>query len=206
MPMFSTRPNKPTFVPKPADQEIKLDGIAVNLDGRLMLPSEEELDCNVPVMNADTASFVCMARPHSGTRVIAYLAHLGRIEGTVTALTNDGFYLTIHATERKKEKLTAQLEWIAKRQALGLPEGRRHDRLTPRKTTAELMLSDGHVVLCKLIDLSLSGAAVEIDPRPAMGTHVRLGNMNGKVVRHFVEGAAIEFDHVQSRDALMEFL
>lgn len=182
------------------------EGIAVGLEGRMMLPTEEELDCSVPVMTADVATFVSMARPRNGTRVIAYLAHIGRIEGKVSALTNDGFLLTLNATDRKKEKLTAQLEWIAKRQALGLPEGRRHDRLTPRKSHAELMLPDGHVVICKFIDLSLSGAAIEIDPRPAMGSQVRLGNMNGKIVRHFVEGVAIEFDHVQSRDALMEFL
>lgn len=204
--MFSNKPNRPISIQKSQEASAKTEGIAVGLDGRLMLPSEDEFECAVPVMTADVATFITLARPLPGTRIIAYLAHIGRVEGTVLSLTDDGFMLNINATERKKEKLTAQLEWIAKRQALGLPEGRRHDRLTPRKTTVDLMLSDGHVVTCKLIDLSLSGAAVEIEPRPAMGTHVRLGNMNGKIVRHFVEGAAIEFDHVQSRDALMEFL
>ena len=204
--MFATRQNKPIFVQRPPEPEPQPEGIAVGLDGRLMLPTEEEFTCTVPAMTADAATFISMARPSRGTRVIAYLAHIGRVEGVVSALTSDGFTLTLNATERKKEKLNAQLEWIAKRQALGLPEGRRHDRLTPRKTHAELMLSDGHVVTCKFIDLSLSGAAIEIDPRPTMGSQVRLGNMNGKIVRHFVEGVAIEFDHVQSRDALMEFL
>jgi hypothetical protein len=204
--MFSTRSNKPNHILKAVESDTMREGIAVSLDGRLMLPTEEEFECTVPVMTADVATFVSNVRPRNGTRVIAYLAHIGRIEGTVSALTADGFLLSINATERKKDKLTAQLEWIAKRQALGLPEGRRHDRLTPRKAIAELMLSDGHVVPCKFIDLSLSGAAVEIDPRPAMGSVVRLGSMNGKIVRHFVEGVAIEFDHVQSRDALMEFL
>lgn len=204
--MFSKQSNKPIFTQRSTEAEPLREGIEVNLDGRLMLPSEEEFECSVPSMTADHANFVCPVRPHGGTRVIAYLAHIGRIEGVVSSLTADGFTMTLNATERKKEKLTAQLEWIAKRQALGLPEGRRHDRLTPRKTTAELMLSDGHIVTCKIIDLSLSGAAIEIDPRPTMGSQVRLGNMRGKIVRHFVEGVAIEFDQVQSRDALMEFL
>ena len=45
-------------------------------------------------------------------------------------------------------------------------------------------------------------AAVEIDVRPALGTPVRLGNMRGKVVRHFQEGVAIEFANVLSREGL----
>ena len=68
------------------------------------------------------------------------------------------------------------------------------------------MLSDGTVVACRIIDLSLSGAAIELDIRPEMGTNVRLGNMTGRIVRHFMEGVAIEFDKVQSKDALIEFL
>ncbi|MGO7428933.1 PilZ domain-containing protein, partial [Rhizobium ruizarguesonis] len=37
-------------------------------------------------------------------------------------------------------------------------------------------------------------------------TAVRLGNMRGRVVRHFVEGVAIEFLSIQSRETLREFL
>ncbi|CLR02959.1 Uncharacterised protein [Mycobacterium tuberculosis] len=56
------------------------------------------------------------------------------------------------------------------------------------------------------MDLSLSGAAIDIDIRPALGTAVRLGSMRGRVVRHFMEGVAIEFSSVQSRETLTEFL
>ena len=30
--------------------------------------------------------------------------------------------------------------------------------------------------------------------------------MSGKIVRHFMEGVAVEFDRVQSPDALIEFI
>jgi hypothetical protein len=56
------------------------------------------------------------------------------------------------------------------------------------------------------MDLSLSGAAVDVEIRPAIGTPVRLGNMRGRVVRHFMEGVAIEFLSLQSRETLREFL
>ncbi|SCX01712.1 PilZ domain protein [Agrobacterium sp. DSM 25558] len=171
-----------------------------------MVPSQEEYDCTANEMTAETARITCFVRPRNGDRIIAYLQHIGRIEGIVKALTADGFTIAIMATERKREKLAAQLAWVAKRQALGLPEDRRHDRLTPRNPIADLLLSDGNIAQCRIIDLSLSGAAVEIDVRPALGTNVRLGNMAGRIVRHFMEGVAIEFDSVQSRDALIEFL
>ena len=53
---------------------------------------------------------------------------------------------------------------------------------------------------------SRASAAVDIENRPPIGTPVMLGNMKGKIVRHFQEGCAIEFSGVQSREALTEFL
>jgi hypothetical protein len=114
--------------------------------------------------------------------------------------------MSINATERKREKLAAQLTWLANKHELGLPEDRRHDRLTPRETKTELTLEDGTRYTCRIMDLSLSGAAVDVEVRPALGTPIRLGNMRGRVVRHFSEGVALEFLSLQSRETLREFL
>ena len=40
--------------------------------------------------------------------------------------------MTISATPRKRDKLAAQLTWLANRHILGLPEDRRHGRIAPR--------------------------------------------------------------------------
>jgi hypothetical protein len=56
------------------------------------------------------------------------------------------------------------------------------------------------------VDLSLSGAAMELDVRPAIGTVLWIGNMRGRVIRHFDDGVAVEFAVVQSRDTLERFL
>ncbi|MES5097158.1 PilZ domain-containing protein [Agrobacterium sp. BA1120] len=203
--MFSSRSTTVAFAARSVETP-PAEVLPVALSGRLMVPSQDEYDCAAHEMTAETARITCFVRPRNGDRIIAYLQHIGRVEGVVKALTADGFTIAIMATERKREKLAAQLAWIAKRHALGLPEDRRHDRLTPRNPLADLMLSDGNIVPCRIIDLSLSGAAVETEIRPAMGSNVRLGNMAGRIVRHFMEGVAIEFDAVQSRDALIEFL
>ena len=180
--------------------------VSVNLPGRLMLPSHDEYECTVLDMSPGDANFICVARPRIGERIIAYVDHLGRIEGSVALVNDGGFAIQLNATDRKREKLAAQLTWIANKHELGLPEDRRHNRLTPRNTRTDLTLDDGRRYPCRIIDLSLSGAAVDIDVRPALGTPVQLGSMKGKVVRHFQEGVAIEFSSVQSREALTSFL
>lgn len=189
----------------PVDQRA-FQRVTVNLQGRLMLANYEEYVCSVINMSPGDVRFACAGRPRIAERVIAYIDHLGRLEGSVVKLTDDGFVMTINATGRKREKLAAQLTWIANKHELGLPEDRRHDRLTPRQTRAQLTLEDGQTVSCRLMDLSLSGAAVDVEIRPPIGTAVRLGSMRGRVVRHFAEGVAIEFLSLQSREALTEFL
>nr|WP_234906211.1 PilZ domain-containing protein [Rhizobium rhizogenes] len=176
------------------------------MQGRLMLANYEEYECLVTEMSPGDMYVTCLGRPRAAERVIAYVDHLGRVEGNVVAVDGRGFSMSINATERKREKLAAQLTWLANKHELGLPEDRRHDRLTPRSTSSELTLEDGTMYVCRIMDLSLSGAAVDLEVRPPIGTAVRLGNMRGRIVRHFMEGVAIEFLSLQSRETLREFL
>lgn len=180
--------------------------VSVNMTGRLMLANREEYPCIATEMSPGDVMISCVGLPRVGERVIAYIDHLGRLEGQALQLTEAGFVMSVTATDRKREKLAAQLTWLANRHELGLPEDRRHDRLTPRITRAELSLEDGTRYPCRLVDLSLSGAAIDIEVRPPIGTVVSLNQMRGRVVRHFAEGVALEFAHVQTRESLRAFL
>lgn len=110
--------------------------------------------------------------------------------------------MTILASERKRDKLAAQLTWLANKHELDLPEDRRHERVAPRNPMNTLQLPDGRRYPCRIIDLSLSGAAVEIEVKPAIGAQVMLGTMRGQVVRHFEDGIAIEFAVIQLQETL----
>ncbi|MCB1469241.1 MAG: PilZ domain-containing protein, partial [Rhizobiaceae bacterium] len=147
-------------------------------------------------------SLRCEAVGEPGEKVIAYLDHIGRVEGVLTRRLPDGFAMTVIASERKKDKLAAQLTWLANKHELDLPEDRRHERVAPRNPMSVLQLMDGRQYQCRIIDLSLSGAAIEIDAKPALGVQVILGTMRGQVVRHFEEGVAIEFAVVQRPETL----
>jgi hypothetical protein len=172
------------------------ESVPVGLSGRLMLPDFEEYDCDVAEMSPGDMSVRC----------IAYIKLIGRIEGHVLNVTGDGLTMSVTATDRKREKLAAQLTWIANEQPTGLPQDRRHVRVETRDSGSRLVLEDGTSMSCRIIDLSLSGAAVEVASRPPLWTSVRLGDLPGRVVRHFQEGVAIEFDHVQSAEVLGEMV
>lgn len=176
--------------------------VRVSILGRYMLPNKREYPCQVIDMSPGGARFVAPVNGEPGDRIVAYLDHVGRIEGVVTRLFDGGFAIAINATARKRDKLAAQLTWLANRHELGLPEDRRHERLVPRNPFTELVLGDGRSYRCKLIDLSLSGAAVACDVHPSIGTPVTLGQSRGIVIRHIEGGVAIEFTTVQSMETL----
>ena len=54
-----------------------------------------------------------------GERVVAYFDHIGGIEGVVVRVFDGGFAFSIAATKHKREKLAAQLTWLANRSELG---------------------------------------------------------------------------------------
>ncbi len=113
--------------------------------------------------------------------------------------------MTIGATARKRDKLAAQLTWLANRDILNLPEDRRHDRIVPRNPIALLTQEDGTRMTCTIIDLSLSGAAIaDEEPAAAQVAYVMLGKVQARVVRNLEEGFALEFVHEQSAETLEE--
>ncbi|WP_312797680.1 PilZ domain-containing protein [Tianweitania sp.] len=173
----------------------------VKLYGRYMLEDRSEYPCQILDMSPGDAALRCEHPGEPGEKVIAYIDHIGRVEGVVIRTLPDGFAMTVLASERKRDRLAAQLTWLANRHELDLPEDRRHERVAPENPVTFLKLSDGREYQCRIIDLSLSGAAVEINVKPAVGIQVMLGTMRGQVVRHLDDGVAVEFASLHPADA-----
>lgn len=174
--------------------------VAIKMYGRFMLEDRSEHPCEILNMSPGNVAFRTDRIAELGEKVIAYIDNVGRVEGVMTRTLEDGFAMTIIASERKKAQLAAQLTWLANKHELDLPEDRRHERMAPRNPNSVLQLQDGRQYKCRIIDLSLSGAAIELDVKPELGTRVTLGNMHGRVVRHFDEGIAVEFAVVQREE------
>ena len=203
--MQSAAAAKPLILPF-AEERRRHQRVKVNLLGRYMLENRHEYPCQIINMSPGGMALITPATGIPGERVIAYVDHLGRLEGKVSRLIENGFAMTISATIRKRDKLAAQLTWFANREMLKLLEDRRHGRFAPRNPFARLILPNGNNVACRVIDLSQSGAAISIpdDLCPPLGAMVTVGKAQGRVVRVIESGFAIEFTRLQHPDFLEE--
>ncbi len=176
--------------------------VKLNLLGRCMFPDRRECPCQLVEISPGDALFVSPFCGEVGERVIAYIDSIGRLEGAIVERIDNGFLMSISASQRKRDKLADTLTWLANRHVLSLAEDRRHLRRTPKRTDSTLVFSDGTSHSVRVIDMSLSGAALATSLRPPLGSPVRLGRLGARVVRHFEDGIGIEFMRIMSDTAI----
>ena len=181
-------------LPEPAPVEQRHDErVEVRLLGRFMRSDRKEFDCELIDASPNGIAFAAEAGVQPGERIVAYLNQIGRVEGRVTQIFAKGFAIEMNVPPAKRNKLATQLAWLANRQALGLPEERRHDRIAPRDRYTILKLANGREYTATLIDLSTSGAALNVDCEPPIGAQVVVGATPAEVVRHVNCGIAVQF-------------
>jgi len=190
--------NRPKIVP----ERRRHRRVPVNLFGRFMREDKQEYPCQVVNMSAGGMAMVAPVKCGDGERIVAYLDNLGRIEGVVVRSFEGGFAVRILASLYKRERIANLLTWLINQNALGLGEERKHDRIVPRINASKLIMPNGDVHNCRVIDVSLSGASVACTIKPPLGTMVILGRMRGRVVRHHEQGIAIQFVELQDPDSL----
>jgi hypothetical protein len=168
--------------------------VPIVLLGRYMLEDKREFPCQTTDMSPGGVAIVAPVRGEVGERVVAYLDQIGRVEGKIARHTERGFAMCLSLPFAKREKIANQLTWLINRDALGMPEDRRHERIVPHRRHAILKIEGDREHVVKVIDVSVSGAAICTPAKPAIGTKVVLGQMTGQVVRIFEGGVAITFD------------
>jgi len=167
--------------------------VRVAVLGRYMLSDRREYPCQTVDMSPGGVRLTCAVLGEIGERVVLYLEFIGRIEGVVARHTAGGFAVKLAATSRKRDKLASQLTWLANREILGLPEGRSHERVVPEKPGVTLKLENNREVMARLIDISLSGAAITCSATPPMGSIVLVGSTPSRLVRVFEGGFGVQF-------------
>jgi hypothetical protein len=184
------------------EEKRRFQRVRVNLLGRYMLADRREFPCQVLDMSPGGMAIVGPVSGKAGERIVAYIDHVGRLEGTIIRVLPTGFAMSIAATPRKRDKLAAQLTWLANRHILGLPEDRRHDRIIPKNPRTTMIMPDGKALICRIVDMSLSGAAIASENLPEIGILVTLGKTPARIVRYIENGFAVEFTRMQHPDFL----
>ncbi|MEL7229517.1 MAG: PilZ domain-containing protein [Pseudomonadota bacterium] len=168
--------------------------LPVALMGRALMPNGLEIPCQATDISPGDVGLVASFAPVMNDQVVVYLDHVGRLAGHVARIYEAGFALKLDVTPRKKEKLEARIEWLRAHDHFGVEDQRGHKRIEPRQDNTQIILQDGRKYDVEIIDISISGAALQSAVRPAIGTRLTVAGMSGVVVRHFTEGMAIEFD------------
>jgi hypothetical protein len=170
--------------------------VPIALLGRYMLEDKREFPCQTTDMSPGGVAIIAPVRGAIGERVVAYLDQIGRIEGKIARHTERGFALQLSLPIAKREKIANQLTWLINRDALGMPEDRRHERIVPHLRHAIMKIEGDREYVVKVVDISMSGAAVSTPAKPPIGTKVVLGQTVGHVVRLLEGGLAVTFDEM----------
>ncbi|MEL6413547.1 MAG: PilZ domain-containing protein [Pseudomonadota bacterium] len=172
--------------------------VELRLTGRFMCDGAdhtfltENVSCGGALLEA-------AAVPAIGTKIVCYFDELGRVAGEVIRKSENGFAVQFQTPQHKKDKLADRLVWLLNHKKYDLVD----ERNSPRKATggpALITRANGTKLQCRVIDISLTGAAFEFDgPVPIVGEHVRVGSLRGAVVRAVTGEFAIRFIH-QKKD------
>ncbi|MEO6012393.1 MAG: PilZ domain-containing protein [Devosia sp.] len=138
--------------------------------------------------------------------VTAHFIPFGNVRGRVARHIDGGFCIDIELDAEEKRKLAARIEWYKKRTFSGITDKREHRRFLPREPKSAVVLHNGTVLPCLVIDLSASGAAISADYEPAIGEPLAVGKVVARVVRKLEVGFAVQFIASQEKDGIEELL
>ncbi len=89
-----------------------------------MLEDRREFPCQVIEMSPGDAHIIAPASGNVGEKIIAYIDHIGRIEGRIIEDIDGGFHMEVKVSPRKRDNIAAQLTWFANKDILNLPPRR----------------------------------------------------------------------------------
>lgn len=164
--------------------------------------------------------FACRLRsitPHSfvaaapvvgkvGDVITASFGPFGKLHGRISRHVVDGFAVELDGNPDERAELAVRIDAFRDRVWTGVADKRAEKRFMPSDPRSVVILADGVVMPCLVVDYSASGAAVSADVAPLIGQKLSVGQVAGHVVRIFDVGFAVHFDSLQRGDDVEELL
>lgn len=185
---------------------VSIPGLFSLADRRDARGERRVFSCRAVNLSSRAVALACAVNGKLGDRVIAHIEHLGKLDGSIIRVLERGFVMSITATAEEQEKLAAKIEWLQKFKDHDESDQRADRRFAPANPYSQIMLPDGSIQTCLVIDLSISGAALSAEAVPDIGTVLAVGTIVGRVVRHLEGGFAVQFIERQSADEIEEKL
>lgn len=169
------------------------------LPARFMGSDQTEHVASMLNISAGGIALASEMRPTLGETVIIYVQDIGRLEGSVVRHLTDGFAAAFDPRQVQQDRVIDKLTWQINRPILDGLEARAHARHKPDgEDSAQLILTNGRRVPCRVLDMSLGGLSIAVEPKPRIGEAVLVGQMQGRIVRHHPHGVGIAFDEIQT--------
>lgn len=177
-----------------SQEERRFQRVPVVLTGRYMLESYSEYPCQTVNMSPGDMTLTAPVKARAGEKVVVYLDEMGRLTGVALRQTETGFIVIMNLPLFKRDKLADQITWFANRHLFKSEADRRHHRVVPMMQRALMRFPNGREIIVKILDISLSGAGVETELRPEIGSSIFLGSKRAVIVRHYDSGFGAEFE------------
>lgn len=166
--------------------------IDLPLKARFLGASGEERPCVVTNASAGGALLRAPVPPREGEEVVLYIDEVGRFEGKVIRSAGNEFAVDYRGRRSKSKRTADTLTVLLHNRAAGGPDRRAAPRIRT-EARAVVLLETGEMQPCSILDISLTGASIEIDPKPPLGAVITLGKMTAKVVRRHEKGVGVVF-------------
>lgn len=188
-----------------AEQNAPESGADRRLHKRVELPlkarflTEKGDERAAVVLNISAGGAILRAKfpPAFGQSVVLYIDQIGRVEAKVVRSSPDSFAVSYRKRRAKHAKIADNLTTALHNRRRGAD--RRNSPRVGHDAPATVYLEDGTQLQCSILDISLTGASIEISPRPPLGMHLILGRMTAKVVRRHEKGVGIVFTGAAER-------
>jgi len=170
--------------------------VAVSLPGRYMLEDGSEHPCLCIDISVGGVRLRAAQAGPWGSRVIAYIDGIGRIEGYIVRRAPGWFALECRITARKGERVQERIALITDGDYAELLDRRNGSRESVDRQ-AYLTTRDGRRHVAQITDITREGAALLTEAQPEVDEDVRLESRHARVVRLFPGGLALRFEQAE---------
>lgn len=161
------------------------------LKARYLDARGREKPCAIVNISAGGALLKARTPPEANEKIILYIDQVGRFEASVVRSKGQEFAVSYEAKRSKNIRTADKLTKIVNKNKR-VTDRRKTPRIDQNES-AVVYMEDGTARPCAIMDISLTGASIEIAPRPPLGSHVILGRMTAKVVRRHDKGVSVIF-------------
>ena len=142
-----------------------------------------------------------------GERLTSYFREFGELEGVISHAMQGRFLVDMEMTPANRARLAEQLAWLERKSRdASIQDARDDARMIPPASHSVLILADGSVHGCFIIDISSAGAGISAEIQPPIGTPLAIGGCVGRVIRVFETGFAVKFLERQDLDDLSRLI